>query len=100
MPSTFYIVQLPLAVGVIFHWTASILAQSHDDAKTPYWGINMDFWHYLIAMKYRDRALFRFDSFQHGLVDFTIVMRPCFLMYFTLDWGHKIAKCKRYTEKA
>ena len=28
MPSTFYIVKLPLALGNIFHWTESILAQS------------------------------------------------------------------------
>ena len=27
----------------IFHWTESILAQSHDDDKYPYWGINLDF---------------------------------------------------------
>ena len=36
MPSTFYIVQLPLALSNIFHWTESILAQSDDDAKNPY----------------------------------------------------------------
>ena len=33
VPSTFYIVKLPLALGNIFHWTKSILEQSHDDAK-------------------------------------------------------------------
>ena len=33
MPSTFYIVKLPLALGNIFNWTESIMAQSHDDAK-------------------------------------------------------------------
>ena len=43
MPSTFYIVKLPLAPGNIFNWTASILAQSYDDAKTSYWGLIMDF---------------------------------------------------------
>ena len=35
MPSTFYIVKLPLAFCNIFHWTESILAQSHDGAKNP-----------------------------------------------------------------
>ena len=43
MPSTFYIVKLPLAHGNFFHLTTSILAQSHDNAKYPYWGIKMDF---------------------------------------------------------
>ena len=43
MPSTFYIVKLPLALGNIFSLTESILAQSHDDAKNPYSGINIDF---------------------------------------------------------
>ena len=33
MPSTFYIVKLPLALGNIFHWTESIFAQSHDVPK-------------------------------------------------------------------
>ena len=33
MPSTFYKVKLPIALGNIFHWTESILAHSHDDAK-------------------------------------------------------------------
>ena len=33
MPSTFYIVKLLLALGNIFNWTESIMAQSHDDAK-------------------------------------------------------------------
>ena len=33
MPSTFYIVKLPLALGNIFSLTESILAQSFDDAK-------------------------------------------------------------------
>ena len=33
MPSTFYIVKLPLVLGNIFNWTETILAQSHDDAK-------------------------------------------------------------------
>ena len=37
MPSTFYIVKLPLALGNIFNWTESIMAQSHDGAKNPYW---------------------------------------------------------------
>ena len=32
MPSTFYIVKLPLALGNIFIWTESIMAQSHDNA--------------------------------------------------------------------
>ena len=45
MPSTFYIVKLQLALGNIFHSTESISIQSHDDAKNPYWDINMDFWH-------------------------------------------------------
>ena len=56
----FYILhsKLPSALGYIFHWTESILAQSHDDAKNPYWGINMDFCHCLIVMSYRSRALF------------------------------------------
>ena len=35
MPSTFYIVKLPLALGNIFNCTESILAQSHDNAKNP-----------------------------------------------------------------
>ena len=58
MPSTFYIVKLPLALGNIFNWTESIMAQSHDDAENPYWGLIMDFWHCLIVMTYRNRALF------------------------------------------
>ena len=66
MPSTFYNVKLPLALGNSFHRTESILAQSLVDSKYPYWGINMDFWHCLIVMTYRNRALFRFFSFQHG----------------------------------
>ena len=61
MPSTFYIVKLPLALGNIFNWTESIFAQSHDDAKNPYWGLIMDFWHCLIVMTYRNRALFRLE---------------------------------------
>ena len=32
MPSTFYIVKLPLALGNIFNLAESIMAQSHDDA--------------------------------------------------------------------
>ena len=59
MPSTFYIVKLPSALGNIFNWTESIMAQSHGDAKNPYWGLNMDFWHCLIVMTYRNRAPFR-----------------------------------------
>ena len=35
MPSTFYIVILPLALGNIFDLTKSIMAQSYDDAKNP-----------------------------------------------------------------
>ena len=61
MPSTFYIVKLPLALGNIFIWTESIMAQSHDGAKIPYWGLIMDFWHCLIVMTYRNRALFRLE---------------------------------------
>ena len=61
MPSTFYIVKLPLAHGNIFNWTEFIMAQSHDDAKNPYWGLIMDFWHCLIVMTYRNRALFRLE---------------------------------------
>ena len=59
MPSTFYIVKLPLALSNIFNWTEAIMAQSHDDAEKPYWGLIMDFWHCLIVMTYRNRALFR-----------------------------------------
>ena len=66
MPSTFYIVKMPLVLGNIFHWTDFILAQSHDDDKNPYLGINMDFWHCLIVMTYGNCVLSRFDSFQHG----------------------------------
>ena len=58
MPSTFYIVKLQLALGNIFHWNESILAQSQDGAENPYWGINMDFWHCLIVMTYRNCAFF------------------------------------------
>ena len=58
MPFSFYIVKLPLALVNMFHWTESILAQSHDDAKNPHWGINVDFWHCLIVMTFRNRALF------------------------------------------
>ena len=61
MPSIFYIVKLPLALGNIFNWTESIMAQSHDDAKDPYWGLIMDFWHCLIMMTYMNRALFRLE---------------------------------------
>ena len=43
MPSIFYIVKLPLALGYIFNWTESIMALSHDDAKNPYWGLIMFF---------------------------------------------------------
>ena len=50
MPSAFYIVKLPLALGNIFSLTESIMAQSHDDAKNPYWGLIMDFWHCLKVM--------------------------------------------------
>ena len=66
MPSAFYIVKLPLALGNIFHWTESILEQSQDGAKNPYWGINMDFWHCLIVMTYRNHALFRFYLFRQS----------------------------------
>ena len=51
-PSKMYIVKLPLALSNIFSFTESILVQSHDDAKNPYWGINMDFWHCLVVMTY------------------------------------------------
>ena len=61
MPFTFYIVKLPLALGNIFNWTESIMAHSHDDAKNPYWGLIMDFWHCLIVMTFRKRALFRLE---------------------------------------
>ena len=61
MPSTFYIVKLPLALGNIFHWTESILAQSQGGAKSPYWGLIMDFWHCPIVMTYRNRVLFRLE---------------------------------------
>ena len=43
MPSTFYIVKSPLALGNIFNWTEFIMAQSHDDAKDPYWGPHYGF---------------------------------------------------------
>ena len=62
MPSTFYIVKLPLALGNIFNLTESIMAQSHDDAKNPYWGLIMDFWHCLKVMTYKNRALFRVEQ--------------------------------------
>ena len=58
MPSTFYIVKLPLALGNIFNLAESIKAQSHDDAKNPYWGLIMGFWHCLKVMTYKNRALF------------------------------------------
>ena len=58
MPSTFNIVKLPLALANIFNWTEYIMAQSHDEAKNPYCGLNIDFWHCLIVMTYRNRALF------------------------------------------
>ena len=74
------------------------MAQSHDDAKNPYWGLIMDFWHCLIVMTNRNHALFPFYSFQHGWVDLRIVMRPCFTMYFMLNSGHKIAKCHKNKE--
>ena len=61
MPSIFYIVKLPLALGNILNWIESKMAQSHDDAKNPYWGLNMDFWHSLIVMTYRNRALFQLE---------------------------------------
>ena len=61
MPSTFYIVKLPLTLGNIFNWTESIMAQSHDGAKNPYWGLIMDFWHCLKVITYRNRALFRLE---------------------------------------
>ena len=41
--STFYIVKFPYALGNIFHWTESIFGTAYDDAKNPYWGINIDF---------------------------------------------------------
>ena len=43
MPSTFYMVKLPLALGNDLNWIESIMAQSHDDAKNSYWGLIMDF---------------------------------------------------------
>ena len=58
MPSTFYIVKLPLALGNIFNLTESIMAQSHDDAKNPYWGLIMDFWHCLKVMTYKNPVHF------------------------------------------
>ena len=58
----------------------------------------MDFWHCLIVMTQWNRALFRFYLFQHGWVDLRIVMGPCFRMYFTLNSGHKIAKCQKNKE--
>ena len=61
MPSTFYIVKLALALGNIFNWTESIMAQSRDDAKNPYWGLNMDLWHCLIVMTYRNREIFQLE---------------------------------------
>ena len=61
MPSTLYIVKLPLALGNNFYLTESIMAQSHEDAKNPHWGLNMDFWHCLIVMTLRNRALFRLE---------------------------------------
>ena len=33
MPSTFFIVKLPLELRNIFNWTESIMVHSHDDAK-------------------------------------------------------------------
>ena len=72
MPSTFSIVNVPLALGNIFNWTESIMSQSDGDAKNRYWGLIMDFWHCLIVMTYRNRALFRLELgylSQHGLVD-------------------------------
>ena len=95
MPSTFYIVKLPLALGNIFNWTESIIARSHDDAENQNWGLIMDFWHCLIVMTYRNRALFRLELGSTWLSRFRIVMRPCFPMYFTLDSSHKIAKCQK-----
>ena len=61
MPSTFYIVKLPLALANIFHSAESIMAQSHDGAKNPYWCLILDFWHCLVVMTYRNRALFRLE---------------------------------------
>ena len=61
MPSTFYIVKLLLALCNIFNWTESIMVQSHDDAKHPYLGLNMDFSHCLIVMTYKNCALFRLE---------------------------------------
>ena len=58
MPSKFYIVKLPLALGNIFIWPESIMAQSHDDAENPYWGLNIDLRHSFIMTTYRNRALF------------------------------------------
>ena len=53
MPLKIYIVKLLLALGNIFNLIESIVAQSHDDAKNTYWGINVDFWHCLIVMTFR-----------------------------------------------
>ena len=62
------LVKLPLSLGNILHWTESILlAQSHDDAKNPYWGINMDFWHCLIVITYRNRDFF--DSTRFNMAE-------------------------------
>ena len=61
MPSTFYIVKVQLALGSIFNWAESIMARSYDDAKSPYWSLNMDFWHCLTVMTFRNRALFRLE---------------------------------------
>ena len=71
MPYTFYIVKLPLALGNIFNYTESIMAESHYDAKNPYSGLIMDFWHFLIVITYRNRAFFSIRtrlgySFQHS----------------------------------
>ena len=97
MPSTFYIVKLPLALGtIIFSIELKPYWHSHMTMTKPYWGINMDFWHSLIVI-WRKGIVYLFDfySFQHGWVDLRIVMRPWYPMYFTLDSGHKTAKCQK-----
>ena len=78
MPSTFYIVKLPLAFGNIFSWTESIMAQSHDDAKNSYWSLIMDFWHCLEVMTYRNRALFRLELGKATRVDLESLGDPVF----------------------
>ena len=51
--STVYVVKLPLALCNSSYLTESILAQLHEDAKSPYCIINMEFWNFLMVMTYR-----------------------------------------------